>query len=171
MTRSRGVTAAEVVMAALILAAGLVPMYSIFVKSSTTVTQSRFSYMALHAAREELEELRQIPFDQLPQAAHGFQPVTGHVFRRSLASRRGGGPSNSVRTHPDLQSYPADYGRILTKVDVTDLDPPGPDLDPQKHMKRVVLDVKWEETGSGSDRKKEAVSHFETIIAAHNVEK
>lgn len=163
----RGISSAEMIIAALILGAALVPMYQMFVKGTTTATQSRIAYMALHVAREELEEIRQIPLDPprpgVPGlTGHGWERVTGHLFRRSQAAR---GPSGNAVMANNQLTYPKEYDRIWTKLEIQPLQPPDP------RMKKAVLDVKWEETGAGSERKHEAISHFETIVAAHNVER
>ena len=165
----RAFSAAELTVAALILGAALVPMYQMFVRGSTTATQSRIAYMALHVAREELEEIRQIP---LPPPTdpnnpnflqpHDWERVTGQLFRRSVKARAHAGDN------PVLDSklkYPTEYQRIFTRLGLVDTTPADP------RYKRAVLDVKWEETGVGSERSKEAISHFETLVAAHNVER
>jgi hypothetical protein len=156
----RGVSAAEMIIAALILGAALVPMYQMFVKGTTTATQSRLAYMALQVAREELEEIRQIPLHQLQ--GHTWKKVEGKLFRYSENIR--GNASNPVLADPKLV-YPREYARIWTKLEIRDTNPPDP------RMRLAVLDVKWEESGTGSERSREAISHFETIVAAHNVER
>jgi hypothetical protein len=163
----RAISAAEMIIAALILGAALVPMYQMFVKGTTTATQSRLAYMALHVAREELEEIRQIPFDKLPLVAHPFQRVSGHLFRRTLntpTNPRGAPGSNPIGQNNQL-TYPKEYERIFTQLRIEETSPQDP------RMKKAILDVKWEETGAGSERKREAISHFETIVAAHNAER
>jgi len=166
----RAFSAAEVTIAALILGAALVPMYQMFVKGTTTATQSRLAYIALQVAREELEEIRQIPLPPpdnptLPGTLqpHDWTRVTGHVFRWSEPARAHA-PDNPVKTDPKLV-YPPDYQRVSTRLGLVDTVPPDP------RYKRAVLDVKWEETGQGSERGHDAISHFETIVGAHNVER
>lgn len=163
----RGISSAEMIIAALILGAALVPMYQMFVKGTTTATQSRIAYMALHVAREELEEIRQIPLDPprpgVPGlSGHPWQRVGGHLFRWSAASR---GPSGNAVLANNQLTYPKEYERIWTKLEIVPVQPP------DARMMKAVLDVKWEETGTGSERKHEAISHFETIVAAHNAER
>lgn len=157
----RGVTAAEMIIAALILGAALVPMYQMFVKGTTTATQSRLAYMALHVAREELEEIRQIPLEKLKP--HDWRKVRDHLFQLSFESRATAA-DNPVRADTRLV-YPKEYERVWTRLGLVNAEPPDP------RLKRAVLDVKWEETGVGSERSREAISHFETLVAAHNVER
>lgn len=159
--RNRGISAAEMIIAALILGAALVPMYQMFVKGTTNATQSRLAYMALHAAREELEEIRQIPLGQL--RPHDWRKVKDHLFQLSFETRAPDG-ANPVRADATL-TYPKEYERVWTRLGVVPTDPPDP------RFMRAVLDVKWEETGAGSERSREAISHFETLVAAHNVER
>ena len=158
---SRGVSAAEMVIAALILGAALVPMYQMFVKGTTTATQSRLAYMALHVAREELEEIRQIPLESLKP--HDWRHVKDHLFQLSFETRCKDG-DNPVKADAKLV-YPKEYERVSTRLGLVDTQPPDP------RLKRAVLDVKWEETGTGSERSREAISHFETLIGSHNVER
>lgn len=157
----RGISAAEMVIAALILGAALVPMYQMFVKGTTAATQSRLAYMALHVAREELEEIRQIPLEQLKP--HDWRKVKGHLFQLSFDTRATAA-DNPIKADAKLV-YPKEYERVWTRLGLVETTPPDP------RLKRAVLDVKWEETGAGSERSKEAISHFETLVAAHNVEK
>ena len=163
--RTAGVSAAELTIAALILGAALVPMYQMFVKGTTTATQSRLAYMALHVAREELEEIRQIPLSDLKP--HDWRqvksPTQDHLFQLSFETRCKAA-DNQVKADATLK-YPKEYERVRTRLGITDTEPPDP------RLKLAVLDVKWEETGVGSERNKEAISHFETLLSAHNVEK
>jgi hypothetical protein len=147
--------------ATLILGAALVPMYQMFVRGKATATQSRIAYMAMHAGREELEEVRQLPFDRLAEAAHDWEPVRDNLFRRTLRWR--GGPINVLAANPELR-YPREYERIFTRLQVSDTDPPEP-----SRYRRVVVEIRWQEAGAGSEKRKEAISHFETIVASHNM--
>jgi len=106
-----GISSVEVVVATLIIAAALVPIYGIFVRSRTTITRSRIAYLALQAAREELEEIRQIPFGSL--AGHEWEPVSGHVFRRTIPVRPPTSGTSPVAA-TDL-IYPDEYTRIQTR--------------------------------------------------------
>lgn len=148
----------EMIVAALILGAALVPMYQMFVKGTTTATQSRLAYIAMQVAREELEEIRQIPFDKLQ--GHPFQHVNQQLFRWSKGSRCA--PGNPVLDDPKLV-YPKEYERISTALKI--------DPDPaDTRLRKATLDVKWEETGTGSERGHEAISHYETLLGAQQVE-
>lgn len=160
--RRAGLSSVEFMMAAVILGAALVPMYSMFVRSSTTITKSRLAYTALQVAREEIEELRQLPFAAV--VSHDWQPVTGHLFRRTLPHR--GGAASPINALP--LRYPDEYKRIETKVTVSPLaDTPGI----QPRFKEVVVEVRYQETGQGTEKQPPAISRFETLVGALNVER
>lgn len=157
-----GFSSVEFMMAAVILGAALVPMYSMFVRSSTTITRSRLAYTALQVAREEIEELRQLPFAAV--VSHDWEPVTGHLFRRTLPHR---GQNTSPLAALPL-NYPDEYKRIETKVTVAPLTD-APSIPPR--YKEVVVEVRYQETGEGSERQPPAISRFETLVGVLNVER
>ena len=64
--RRRGVSAVEIVLIILLVGAAFVPIYSIFIRTRETTFRSERSYLALHAAREELQEVRTMPLFGIP---------------------------------------------------------------------------------------------------------
>lgn len=90
--RKKGTTAAEFMMATVILGLAIVPIFGIFGTSKTNVFKSKISYMAVHVARERLEELRQVPFMMLgnlsdPLAPPAWECAEGNTFKHTIEQR------------------------------------------------------------------------------------
>lgn len=86
--RKKGTTAAEFMMATVILGLAIVPIFGIFGTSKTNVFKSKISYMAVHVARERLEELRQVPFMVLENLSDtGWECAEGNTFRHTTEQR------------------------------------------------------------------------------------
>ncbi|MBI2944665.1 MAG: hypothetical protein HYY25_10735 [Candidatus Wallbacteria bacterium] len=154
-------------MGVLLLSLAIIPLYQMFVTSSRTMFYSKLSYMAMHVAREELEELRQLPFEKVAggDLTHDWAPVSGRMLARSLKYRVPEGVTSKLDT--EAHSYPKEYERIQTKLEVSEVDPP------DARLRKVVLQVRWQEMGEvpkeGDAGQRAALSRFETIVAAHNV--
>lgn len=148
-------SAVELVVATVILAAAAVPLFSAFSHGRGVATQSRLAYLAIQVAREELEELRQLPLTDALK--HGWEPVKGNLFRWSVG--RGG----SAVTAASL-SYPPEYRRLRTRLTLAPTDPPDP------RYRKAVLEVRWEESGAGTDHARDGIGRFETLLANHHVE-
>ncbi|MBI4872228.1 MAG: hypothetical protein HY814_11750 [Candidatus Riflebacteria bacterium] len=166
-------TAVEVVIAILILVAGLIPMYFLFTGTQVSVFRSRVSYMALHAAREELEALRQVPPNKLINMRHDWEPLTGSVLRRVTAPDSAGA-TVATSAGPGLE-YPKDYARIETKVEVSSNAEADADIPQSTHPRlyHVLLQVRWQEMGKSEEEggagHRSALSRFHTVIADHRV--
>lgn len=158
----------ELLVGILILSAALIPVYHVFVTSRRNVFSSKISYMAVHAAREELEEIRQLPFRALVDGTveHEFRPVEGHVLHVTFEQLDIADPPEGLEA--DMFTYPEEYQRIETKVSVLDTEPPDP------RLKRVVLLVRWQEKGTSPEEGeagfRKALSRYETIVANHRIE-
>jgi len=154
-----GITTVEFAFAVLILALALMPMYDVFTRSYRSVLESKFSYMAQHVARETMEELRHVPYHDLEKYAHDWRPVAGHVFAMSRL-RSPGDASDSTLT------YPEPYRRIETRIAVA----PCREfrtgrIDPR--LRRIVVEVRWQERGPQNHHKQKVLERFETIIGYH----
>lgn len=156
MSRSRAaVSAAELAIAVLILGAGLVPMYSTFVKSSRSTSQSRLAFLGMHIARETLEEVRQIPFERL--ATKDWRSVSGPIFAATVVARAAS-PANHPLVGAGAPTYPAEYKRLQVRTTVADAEPP------DERLRRVIVEVRWQETGAGSEKQPEALARYETLV-------
>ena len=172
-----GFSAAEMVIGILVLAVALTPIYSTFISSSKSVSSSRFAYMSLQVARETMEELRQVPFETLEDFAaanYGDKaPLGGAALFRNVTKSRSvtSGNDDPNGVNKDGPTYPAEYNRIKVAVKVEKLpplhvtDPPAPTT-----MKKVTLDVQWEESGGKAEKDRSGLLHFVTIVANHSVD-
>ena len=61
MKNRNGHSAIEFAVAIVILGLAIVPIFGLFSRSREAAFKSKISYLALHVARERLEELRQCP--------------------------------------------------------------------------------------------------------------
>lgn len=168
----------EILIASLVLVGALVPMYILFTGSSVSVFRSRISYMALHAAREELEALRQVPPSKLPKMRHDWEPVTGTVLRKCVPNVDDSGAVTVPTTGAGSAiEYPPEYARIQTKVGVSSIDDqdPDPEVGVPAHPRlfRVMLQVRWQEMGESTEEggagHRTALSRFRTVIGNHRV--
>ncbi|MBI4870825.1 MAG: hypothetical protein HY814_04580 [Candidatus Riflebacteria bacterium] len=167
--RGRGFFLVELLVGILILTLAVIPLYQMFVTSSRTMFYSKLSYMAMHTAREELEELRQIPFPKIRDAevAHDWTPVSGRLLARTLKYRQKDGQTSKF--DQDEYDYPKEYQRIETKLEIQECEPPSP------RMKRAIVMVRWQEMGEspkelGDLGERVALSRFETILASQDVD-
>lgn len=173
-----GFSLVEILIASLVLVGALVPMYILFTGSSVSVFRSRVSYMALHAAREELEALRQVNPAKLPKMRHDWEPVTGSILRKTVPTVDDSGAVTAPTTGAGSAiSYPEEYARIETKVGVSSMDDqdPDPEVGVPAHPRlfRVMLQVRWQEMGESAEEggagHRTALSRFRTVIGNHRV--
>lgn len=140
-----GATAVEFMMATVILGLAIMPIFGIFGSSRTATFKSRVSYMAIHVARERLEELRQLPFMMLEDLSdNGWESAEGNVFKHTIEQRNsravpvstGGTASSGITVGGVAVSaaaaasgsflqgddgsfdYPEEYSRIWTRITV-----------------------------------------------------
>lgn len=173
----RGFSLAELVIATLILGGALVPIYSIFTNSSKTAGASKYAYMAAQVARETIEEMRQVPFDKLEELkTTAPTPITGGLFATTSRLRAVGGATdpNSVAT-ASSPSYPEEYKRIKRTINVEPVD--GTALAqsitgaaPKPRLKKITLDVFWEESGGAAEKSRPGLQHYVTFIGYHGVD-
>lgn len=164
----RAYTIIEVLIAALLLSLAIIPLYNMFTASSKTVFRSRLSYLAVHVAREMLEELRQIPFAKLDTVAHGnsWRRVSEEgkgVFRFTNETRNA---AVADKLAGEAFEYPEDYKRIKTMLNIS---PADATTLAEANVAKVELTVIWEETGENEERdaasqQKQGVTKFVTIL-------
>lgn len=172
MDPRKGYTLTEVLIGIVIMSLAIIPMYHIFTASSKSVFRSRMSYMALQVARESLEELRQIPFDKLEDAAHAnWTRVEGNCFARTLTMRNTDGDESTLKKEADGLcpfDYPEEYKRIKTRLIIS---PMGAASMGEAEMAKVELHVMWEETGEDAERddreSRMARTHFVTVLGRY----
>lgn len=168
MTRSsrRGVTAVEVILASLILAGAIIPLYLMFRKTGETSWRSEIAYKAMQVAREELEEVRMMPLFSQEDAArytgHNWQPVAGRnlFFNYLQRATPSGGLENPLFTYPDH------YRGIETRVLV--IQPPlqgAPEDHPEVRNTRIVrLEVRWQQKGQANDKGRAGTQVYHTVV-------
>ena len=164
----------ELLVGILILSFGIIPIYHIFTSSRKTVFRSELSYLALHAAREKIEELRCLPprvLMQLPPVGP-WERVEGNALEklaralpRSVWQRRDLG-------HPTdfgdpVYRYPDDYRRIQLRVSIKR---PDRRRDRPPYLFHVRVQVRWQEKGEDVtreeyDRRKTFMGRFDTMIS------
>lgn len=161
---------AEVAIAVLVLGAAITPIYSIFINSSKTAVSSKLAYMAAQVARETMDELRTIPFDRLDEVKID-QPtsVEGSLWAMT-AKIRGDLPGT-----PPPPTYPEEYKRIKRTIKFADVDAStlpaaliGQKLRPR--LKKVILDVFWEEQGGRDEKSRPGLQHYVTFLGSHSVD-
>lgn len=150
----RGVALVEIAIALVVLAAALIPMARVFSTGHNRATMGHLQYMAIHAARAELEELRQVPFAKLAECAHGFRPLAGPALPHTIRHTK---VAKALATDAAL-SYPRDYARIETAVEVVASAP---------RLVAVTVTARWQENGPGTGRGPAAISTLRTLIGDH----
>lgn len=173
----RGASLAELVVATLVLGAALIPIYSIFTNSSKTAGASKYAYLAAQVARETIEELRQVPFDKLEELkTTAPTTITGPLFATTSRMRAVGGATdpNGVAT-ASSPSYPEDYKRIKRTINVEPVDGTGlpqaiTGVAPKPRLKKITLDVFWEEQGGVAEKTRPGLQHYVTFIGYHGVD-
>ena len=177
----------EVLIGVLILSFGLIPIYSIFTSSRKTVFKSEVSYLALHAARERLDEIQLLPLSVLLQlSAEGespWTPVAGSAFTVLVNATSSLPDPAPMKDNPELPpstlldpkyTYPENYERIKLKTHIELLPvvpiasgsdaPAGPPW-----LFKVSVKVRWQEKGEDVQAKEDQglrifKSRFERIF-------
>ena len=169
--RSRGFSLAEVVFAVFIFVCLFLPAYTLFIQSRDTSFKSKLAFMAIHVAREEIEDLRILTrvTDDYKTFAHGWRKVEGDVVERPLTERADGpslkqvslaSPTEEDRKARKELAYPKEYARIFTKLDVND--------STDGSVYSCVMHVQWQEKGEAvndqSKNEKQGFSEFEFFL-------
>ena len=159
-------SAVEVLIASIILAGAIIPLYLLFRKSGETSWRSEIAYKAMQVAREELEEVRMMPLFSPDPAArytgHGWRSVAGEnlFFNYLQRATPDGGLENPIFTYPDH------YRGIETRVLV--IQPPldgAPDDHPEVMNTRVVrLEVRWQQKGQANDKGRAGTQVYHTVV-------
>lgn len=150
----------ELLVGILVLSFGIIPIYHIFTASRRTVFRSEVSYMALHAARERLEELQGLPATKLAAMVGEGQwtAVTGHAFSRLMAETEGqpdplqGDPVAGASALPvsdfsdPIFAYGPDYARIKLRVSVEQVRRIPP------YLFKASVRVRWQEMGESVEK-------------------
>ena len=159
----RGFSAAEVIICVLILGVALIPIYSTFISSSHAVSSSRFGYMAMQVARETIEEMRATPFDRMEE--YKPQNLGGAPLFKYTAKFRSVDKNNEDPTSVNAYSltYPDDYGRIGVDIKVEA-------VEGNKRLKKVSMQISWQETGGKQEKPRSEMLHFVTYIGYHSVD-
>jgi hypothetical protein len=167
----RGFSLAEVAFAIFIFVCLFLPAYTLFIQSRDTTFRSKLAYIAIHVAREEIEDLRILTrvTDDYKTLAHGWRKVEGDVIERPLTERKDGPSLKDVSlatpTAEDKQArteltYPKEYARIFTKLDVND--------STDGNVYPCVMHVQWQEKGEAvtdaSKAEKQGFSEFEFFL-------
>ncbi len=158
--RRRALGLLELMVAVTVLSLALIPLYQVFVRGERVTFRSRVSYMAMHCAREALEEMQALPPSALNElAARGelatipWERVEGPVNERLFEAW-----GEDEEPDADEPSYPGEYSRILLKRYVKPLSQRPPLL------YRLIVLVKWEEHGEGEASYKRGTGRFETVV-------
>src|SRR5439155_4950594 len=78
--RSRGMSAVEILIAVMVAAAITIPVLTLVFQERDTEQRSRFEYLALLAARDEMYQARMLAGmgADLTRVTHGARPVKGN---------------------------------------------------------------------------------------------
>ena len=169
--RRQGFSLAEVAFAIFVFVVLFLPAYTLFVQSRDTSFKSKLAFMAIHVAREEIEDLRILTrvTDDYKTFAHGWRKVEGDVIERSLTDKKDGpsltqvslqSPTEDDRKARKELAYPKEYERIYTKLEVND--------STDGNVYSCVMHVQWQEKGETvndqSKGEKQGFSEFEFFL-------
>lgn len=190
LLKHKAFTIIEVVMVTGLLALSIIPIYQLIIHTDATVKTSKFSYMALNLAREELEMIMSVPYDSIDDFKHGWEQVKGPVVTEELLSvSRTGGVNKATGTKSGtLQGgfaggsrlvpgeagqavidgdvsvgegeYPAEYQRFSRKVDIRNKR--------GKRFKLITVSVKWYGKGS-KDERGGKLYELSSLVADHRL--
>lgn len=109
MKNTKGISAAEIMIAVMIVSAVIVPLVGLLVQERTATVRGHLSFMAYLAAREEIGDIRfRLAAGIAPEAlAHDWTALADSSFRRLSDAMTGGDPG--IRYQPS-------QARIETKV-------------------------------------------------------
>lgn len=156
LMQRRAVSAVEVVLGLGLLLALAVPLYQMLTAGRAMGFRSRVAYMAVHAAREQIEDARVAAAlaapAELRALAHDWRPVAGPMMA-ALA------PLARAADFAGLD-YPAGYSRIFTRLEIGA--PVAGGLHP------ATLIVRWQEKGEAlgeaEAREREGTSRFDFLL-------
>jgi hypothetical protein len=178
----------EVVIVMGILASAVLPIYRLIVGTQLTTTKARFSYIALHLAREKVEEMISLPFDNIkseawtkiegPVVSEELMKASGSSIARArtaVATSFAGGFTGGARVGSlggaglsviDANAevgegdYPLEYQRFQRNVKVTKKG---------KRLKLVTVEVKWFEAGERDERRNNYLYALSTLVGDHHL--
>lgn len=134
-SRRRGLSSVEFVIVSLVFGMGVVTLYSMFWGSAEAEIETRLTYLAAQAAREELEAIRTRNLfghhDQPRYTGHDYQPLTGSMVQ---------GLSPATVTGNAAFDYPEEYARIQTRAEVKG--------DPASKVLTIVVTVRYQAQGN-----------------------
>lgn len=189
MRNQSGMAMIEVLIGVLILSFGLIPIYTIFTSSKSVAFKSELSYLALHAARDRLDELQLLPVSSLltlaSKAESDWIPVQGNAFAVLInetealvdpAPMAGGTQNRATALGTEDYNYPESYERIKlkTKVELLPVFPADganeASLKGPPWLFKVMVKVRWQEKGEDLNEKeaqgtKLFKSRFERIFS------
>lgn len=175
----RGVSAAEFMIATVILIAAIIPLYLMFQQTGDAGWRSEIAYKAMQVAREELEEIRLMPIfprPGLPPEAvyqgHEWQSVAGkNLFARyadPAATAQGQPPRGGLdgRLSAPIFQYPESYRGIETWVKVIPAPIGGvPEDHPDARATRIVrLEVRWARAGVAAEAGSSGTQVYHTVV-------
>lgn len=162
LSARRAVSAVEVLLGIGLFVAVSVPVYQLIVSGRSMGFKSRLAYLAVQAAREEMDDLRiaaALAPDKAKGLGHPWQPVTGSLLARLEPLARPG-------DFPRL-TYPAEYARIFTHVELGREQPGG--------LLPATLVVRWQEKGEDPAKmdptERQGTSRFDFLLAGGSATK
>jgi Tfp pilus assembly protein PilV len=175
VTSRRAYTFMEIVIAVSVLSLAVLGMYSLFLSSARTVTNSRLQYMSQLVAREIFEELRITPMASWTSTpATEWRSLEGKGLFEALGALRPGPSTPTAGTtqtavaavNTAAPRYPAEYGRFKYRITFSDTQPAHP------RLKKVTVIVKWQEFGGreGAEKTREGIISFSSILANHSTD-
>lgn len=171
----RGVTFMELVLGIVLLSIVILPLYQTFITSQKSMTSSRLAYMSMQVARELLDEIRATPIDRLQELdssnptpiplVAGGRPLFATLALMRSATRAGSGFQPDPGGVGNTPKYPDEYNRIKARIKVENR--PGP---VGVRLKKVTLDVEWQESGGVSEKNRPGLLRFITLVGNHSVD-
>lgn len=132
--RRRGLSMPEFAVIFVILGIGVATLYGMFWTTSEEAFKTKWAYLAMHAAREELEAVRTMNLfgrrNSEPYKGHDWQMVEGSLMR---------GIATNELTNDEFV-YPVHYSRMETKVEV--------EGDPASRVLTVTLYIRYQQKGA-----------------------
>ncbi|NUN51678.1 MAG: hypothetical protein HUU06_02670 [Planctomycetaceae bacterium] len=157
--RRRAFSVVEFIVIAVIFGIGVVTLYALFWQSSEEAFKSKWSYLAAHAAREEMEALRTLNLfgknGAQPYAGHDWRPLGGSMLVDIGDAGANGAPAG-------MYDYPTHYSRIETKVEIQG--------DPASKVLTALVYVRYQEMGDtqygfqAPDGSIKAIGTYRTLI-------
>ncbi len=154
--RRGGFSTVEFLVIAVVFGIGVTTLYTMFWTTSEEAFKSKWSYLAAHAAREELEAIRGLNLF----GRRGSTAYAGHDWRQLAGSVLG----DATATPPTGQAayeYPEHYSRIETRVEIEK---------PSDRVAVVTLEVRFQEKGDeqygfqAKDGSIKPIGRYQTLI-------